>query len=437
MDIPIDFKARREAVFAQLPENSLAIFASAPAQYRNSHTEHLYRQESYFYYLTGFNESFAIAVMIKNHKGNQYILFCQDRDKAQEQWTGKRAGVEGAKTEWGADAAYPISEASIRFPAFFDHIETVFYLVGIHPSFERKLFSWINALRTQQRRGIKVPHHFVDLRILLDKMRLIKTKEEIACIKKACDISVKGHRRAMQKAAPGLYEYSLEAELLHVFYQEGSRHVAYNSIVACGANACTLHYDENNAPLKDKQLVLIDAGCEYQNYAADITRTFPVNGQFTKEQQALYECVLNAQTAAIQAVKPGALWGDMQQSIIAVLVQGLVDLKILHGDIETLIKEEAYKPFYMHSSGHWLGLDVHDVGDYKINDAWCALQPNMVFTIEPGLYISEDELSVDEKFRGIGIRIEDDILVTETGCDVLTQALPKSVNEIERLMKAR
>lgn len=435
MDINPDFKARREAVFDKLPMNSLAIFASAPVQYRNGDADHLYRQESYFYYLTGFNESYAIAALLKNKNGNQFIVFCQDRDKDQERWSGPRVGVQGAREILGADEAFSISEAAVRFPGLFNDVENVHYLVGIHPGFEKKLFDWLNALRKQNRKGMVVPHKFIDFRHLLDELRLIKTEQEIAYIKKACEITIDGHQRAMKKAAPGLYEYTLEAELLHAFYQGGSRHVAYNSIVASGANACVLHYIDNKAQLQDDQLVLIDAGCEYENYASDVTRTFPVNGKFTAPQQALYEIVLNAQLAAIESVKPGAPWREAQDKILQVIVQGLVDLGILQGDVDGLIESEGYKRFYMHNSGHWLGLDVHDVGDYKIKKKWRDLEPGMVFTIEPGIYIDEDETKVSEKFRGIGIRIEDDIIVTESGCEVLTQALPKTVADIETFMK--
>lgn len=430
-----EFQARRAALFQKMPMNSLAILASAPIQFRNSDTDHLFRQDSYFYYLTGFNESFALAALLKTQKGNQFILFCQDRDKEQERWTGTRAGVQGARERYGADQSYSIHEAALRFPGLFHDIETVYYLVGMHPGFEKKLFTWINALRKQQRKGFTSPEKYIDLRSLLDEMRVIKSPQEIASMQKAADITVEAHIKAMQSTAPGKYEYHLEAELQYAFYQAGSRHVAYNPIVATGNNACTLHYVDNCAPLLDGQMVLIDAGCEFENYAADVTRTFPVNGRFTAPQQALYECVLNAQMAAIEIVKPGMLWHEMQQAILKQLVSGLIDLRILQGDIEPLIAEEAYKPFYMHSSGHWLGLDVHDTGKYKLNDQWRPLLPGMVFTIEPGLYIDQDNMKVNEKYRGIGIRIEDDILVTQAGCNVLTDALPKSVSDIEKLMK--
>lgn len=431
----MDFSARRQAVFNKLPENSLVLCSSAPMQFRNSDAEHLFRQESYFHYLTGFNESFAIAAFVKNKNGNKFILFCQDRDKNQERWSGTRAGLKGAREQFGADEAYSISEASIRFPELFHEIHQVYYIVGMHPAFEKKVFSWINAMRKQQRKGITIPYKFIDLRTLLDEMRLIKSPEEISAMRKACDITLAGHRRAMKAASPDLYEYSLEAELLYAFYQGGSRHVAYNPIVASANNACTLHYVENKDKLKDNTLVLIDAGCEYENYAADVTRTFPVNGKFTSEQQALYECVLASQLAAIKSIKPGAPWNEAQKIIVEVLVTGLVELRILQGDIKELIEKEAYKKFYMHNSGHWLGLDVHDVGDYKINNQWRPLQPGMVLTVEPGLYIDQDENSVPAKYRGIGIRIEDDILVTDQGCEVLTRDVPKTVAEIESFMK--
>lgn len=431
----IDFQAKRDAVFSRLPKNALAILASAPIQYRNSDTDHLFRQDSYFYYLTGLEESYAILALMKTDQGNRTVLFCQERNEAEERWHGPRVGVQGAKEILGVDEAFPISEAALRFPGVFHDIEQIFYLVGIHPGFEKKLFSWINALRKQNRKGTTVPHRYVDLRHILDEQRIIKSPDELACIRKACDVTASAHLQAMQIAAPDLYEYSLEAELLHCFYKHGSRHVAYNPIVATGSNACILHYVANKAKLEAGQLVLIDAGCEIGNYAADVTRTFPVDGQFSKAQQALYDIVLDAQEAAIKCIQPGVTWDTMQSEILKTLVTGLVDLGILTGDRDTLIQEEAYKPFYMHSSGHWMGLDVHDVGNYKVQKEWRPLAPGMVFTVEPGLYIDADNMNVPEKYRGIGIRIEDDVLVTETGHDVLTSAAPKSVSEIEKAMK--
>ncbi len=432
----VDYKARRESLFQKMHDNSLAVISSATMQYRNGDAEHLFRQDSYFSYLTGFEEGFAIAAFLKINQVNHYIIFCQDKEPDKERWSGYRVGVQGAQSELGADHAYSIVEASIKLPQLFKGVQTLYYLVGSHPAFEGKLFSWIQSLRQMQRQGITPPERYFDLRVLLDEFRVVKDQAELELMRKAADITMDGHRRAMQTAKPGLYEYHLEAELQYAFCQGGSRSAAYNSIVASGSNACVLHYVKNNCELKDRDLVLIDAGAEYQNYAADVTRTFPINGQFTAEQQAIYELVLASQLKAIETIKPGAAWDVMQKTIVEVLVTGLVDLGILQGEVSSLIEQEAYKPFYMHNSGHWLGLDVHDTGHYKIKNKWRPLKENMVLTVEPGIYIDHDNESVPEKWRGIGVRIEDDVVVTESGVEVLTEALPKTVSDIVQFMKS-
>lgn len=429
------FQARRQKLFDHMIDNSIALLSAAPTQHRNSDTEFPYRQESHFHYLTGFDESFAIAVFVKKQGKLKFILFCQDRDESAEQWTGPRAGIKGAIEEYGADEAYPINEASLRFPELFYGMSTIYYLVSTHPAFDKKLFSWINALRTKTRSGIASPYRFMDLRLLLAELRLIKSPDEIEALQTACDISAHGHIQAMKRCRIGMHEYNLEAILLYEFYRKGSRYPAYPSIVASGNRACVLHYTKNNAVLKDNELVLIDAGAEYDYYASDITRTFPINGKFTAEQQAIYELVLASQMAAIEMIAPQLSWDEIQKKIVEVLITGMVDLKILRGDPKVLIEEKAYAPFYMHNSGHWLGMDVHDVGDYRAGDIWRKLLPGMVFTVEPGLYLSESNTKIPEKWRGIGVRIEDDILVTEQGKTVLTHAVPKTVNEIENIMQ--
>ncbi|MGE3319709.1 MAG: Xaa-Pro aminopeptidase [Candidatus Berkiella sp.] len=429
-----DFKARRQKIFAQMQENSIAILSAAPMQHRNSDTEQPYRQDSYFYYLTGFDETFAIAVLLKKEGKQHFILFCQEREPAAEQWTGSRAGIKGALEQYGADEAFPIGEASSQFNNLFADIQTIYFLVNNNPAFDKKLLSWVDTQHKKARKGIHAPSTFIDLRLMLDEMRLFKTKAEIELLNKVCDISAKAHVSAIEHCQVGMHEYELEATLLYEFYRKGCRHVAYPCIVAAGNNACILHYTRNNAQIKENDLVLIDAGAELDNYAADITRTFPANGRFGKEQQAIYELVLASQLAAIDAIKPEATWDLMQKTILEVLVQGLVDLKILKGDVKTLIEEKAYLPFYMHNSGHWLGLDVHDVGSYKTVDGWRLLEKGMVFTVEPGLYISHDNQQVDAKWRGIGVRIEDDILVDDKPV-VLTHGVPKTVKEIEAIMK--
>lgn len=429
-----EFQARRKAIFNLMPDNSIALLCAAPQLHRNSDTEFPYRQDSYFYYVTGFEESFAIAVLLKKEGKTQFILFCQDKDPAIEQWTGERVGHVNALQVLGADLAYSIADASIRIPEFLSGLATVYSLININPSFDKKCFAWIETLRKKARAGVSVPHQFIDLRVILDEDRLIKTTEELALIRKACDISSHGHIQAMQRCQAGMKEYEIEAILLYEFYRQGSRSPAYPCIVAAGNNACTLHYIRNQSTLKDNELLLIDAGAEFENYASDITRTFPINGKFSANQQAIYELVLAAQMAAIELAKPGVMWHQIQQVILGVLVSGLVDLKILKGDPKTLIEEKAYLPFYMHNSGHWMGLDVHDVGDYKKEGQWRKLAKGMVFTIEPGLYLGQNNVHVPESWRGIGIRIEDDVLITENGVEVLTQ-VPKTVNEIEKTMQ--
>ncbi len=430
-------KARREAVFNKMADNSIALLSAAQLYHRNGDAEFPFRQDSYFYYLTGFDESTAIAVLSKKQGICRYILFCQDKDPKVEQWTGARVGIQDACKIYGADEAYISSEAFMRLPLLISGTQAVYYLTSNNYAFDKKLFSWIENLRKKGRQGEVVPHQYFDIRMILDEMRLIKSKDELTLMRKASDISAKAHIKAMQACKVGMAEYELEAVLLHEFYRQGSRYPAYTSIVAAGNNACTLHYIRNNQIIKNNELVLIDAGAEVENYAADITRTFPANGKFTSSQRAIYDLVLAAQMAAIENVKPHSTWDSAQDIILKILVQGLIDLKILKGELKTLIEEKAYLPFYMHSSGHWLGMDVHDVGEYKEEGKWRHLVPGMVFTIEPGLYISADNSNVDEKWRGIGVRIEDDIAVTENGYEVLTHGVAKAPLEIEKLMSAK
>lgn len=431
---PAEFATRRQKVFAQMKDNSIAILSAAPMQHRNSDTEQPYRQDSYFYYLTGFDESFALAVLVKQGNEQRYLLLCQERDPSAEQWTGTRAGLRGALQDYGADEAYSINEASLHLTALLANKQTIYFLINNNPAFDKKLLSWVDAEQKKSRKGIYTPSEFIDLRTILDEMRLFKTAEEISLLRRTCEISAQAHISAMQHCQPGMFEYELEATLLYDFYRQGSRHVAYPCIVAAGKNACILHYTRNNAMINDNDLVLIDAGAELDGYAADITRTFPANGHFTKEQQAIYELVLAAQLAAIAGATVNATWDQMQKTILEMMVQGLIDLAILQGDVATLIEEKAYLPFYMHNSGHWLGLDVHDVGIYKNAQGWRKLAKGMVFTVEPGLYISHDNQQVAEKWRGIGVRIEDDVYIDEKPI-VLTHTVPKTVSEIEKLMK--
>ncbi|MBS0287202.1 MAG: Xaa-Pro aminopeptidase [Proteobacteria bacterium] len=430
-------KVRRDELFNKMADNSVALLKAAPIFHRNSDTEFPFRQDSHFYYLTAFNETEAIALLSKKAGKNTFILFCQEKDPLIERWTGKRVGQKDACDIYGADEAYPVSELDNKMPGFLANANAIYYLTGIDTHFDNQIFSWVERLRKKVRQGLNAPHQFIDLRQFIDEQRLIKSSDELKYMQKAASISAKAHSKAMSQCKIGMYEYQLEAVLLYEFYAQGSRSPAYPCIVATGNNACTLHYTQNNAVIKEGDLVLIDAGAEFEGYAADITRTFPANGKFTASQQAIYELVLATQEAAILQAKPGMTWDSMQNAILKVMVQGLVDLKILQGQVQTLIEEKAYLPFYMHNSGHWLGMDVHDVGEYKIAGIWRKLSSGMVFTIEPGIYISRENTTVDEKWRGIGVRIEDDIVITDSGCDILTKELVKTPQEIEKLMQKR
>lgn len=429
-----EYQARRKNLAQQLPVDGLAIIPASTEIHRNGDTTYRFRQDSQFFYLTGFDEPDALLI-VTGGKETQSILFNRPRNPAAEQWTGRRLGQEGALAELGMDAAHPIEELTEELPNLLMGKSTIYYTLGRNPDIEGLIMHALNTVKSQVRRGIKAPDSFVDLDPLLGEMRLFKSPAEIAMMRKAALISVGAHVRAMQRCKELDHEYQLEAELLYEFARHGCRSVAYDPIVGGGENACILHYTENNSPLRPGDLVLIDAGGEYGNYAADITRTFPVSGTFSPDQRAIYELVLKSQKAGIAAIKPGLPWNAVQQTILRVLTQGLCELGILQGNVEELISSEAYKPFYMHNSGHWLGLDVHDCGSYKMNKEWRPLEPGMVLTVEPGLYISSGMVGVDKRWWGIGVRIEDDVLVTQTGCDVLTGDLAVDVDDIEALMR--
>ncbi len=432
-----EFSKRRIHLLQLLGEGSIAILPAAPQTIRNRDVEHVYRPDSDFYYLTGFPEPEAIVVLIPGRKQGQSVLFCRERDPLMETWNGRRAGLDGAVEGFGFDDAFPIADIDEILPGLMENKERVFYAMGSHRDLDQRMIGWLNEVRKKSRAGVQAPGEFVSLEHLLHEMRLFKSKAEIEAMKRAASISAAAHCRAMQRCKPGLHEYQLEAEIMHHFMDNGCRHAAYPSIVGGGANSCILHYTENDAPLKDGELLLIDAGAEYDSYAADITRTFPINGKFSEVQRALYEVVLAAQYAAIEQVKPGNHWNDAHDAAVKVLTKGLIKLGILNGTPAKLIKEEAYRPFYMHRTGHWLGMDVHDVGDYKLGGQWRLLEPGMVLTVEPGLYIPADTKGVAKKWWDIGIRIEDDVLVTRTGHEVLTNGVPKEVDEIEALMAGR
>ena len=429
-----DYQTRRQEVASRLPPSSIAVIPAASDVIRNGDSHYRFRQDSDFYYLTGFNEPDALLI-ITSGSASECFLFNRPKDPTQEQWTGVRLGQEGACEALGVTAAYPLESVDTRLPELLAGKKAIYSLVGRHPAWEKRIMAAWLQVKGQQRRGVEAPEAFCDLSPILSEMRLFKSNAEVALMRRAASISVAAHQRAMRSCKEATYEYELEAELLYEFFRQGCRYVAYDSIVAGGSRACVLHYNDNNQRLAQGSLVLIDAGGEYENYAADITRTFPVNGKYTPEQKLIYELVLRAQKAAIACVRPGCLWDEPQSIIVQILTAGLVDLGILHGCVEDLITQGAYRPFYMHQSGHWLGLNVHDVGAYKCAGQWRALAPGMVLTVEPGLYISPQIPGVDPRWQGIGVRIEDDILVTPEGSDNLSGALAVDVDDIEALIR--
>ncbi len=432
-----EFKRRRKALMQQVGKGNIALIASAGNQTRNRDVEYPFRQDSDFYYLTGFSEADSLAVFIPGREQGEYILFCREYDEKKALWEGAHAGLEGAIEHYSADDSFPIDDMDEILPGMLENKLKVFYPMGRDSDLDHQILDWITHIRKQSRNGINAPGELVSLEHILHEMRLFKSAAEIKLMKIAAEVSCQAHKRAMQNCKPGLYEYQIEAEMVHHFMDYGLRAVAYPSIVAGGDNACVLHYIENKDKLRKHDLLLIDAGVECDHYASDITRTFPVSGQFSPAQKQLYQLVLDAQYAAIEQIKPGLPWNKAHDVSVQVLTQGLVDLGLLQGEVDQLIEDEAYKQFYMHRIGHWLGMDVHDVGDYKVDDEWRLLEPGMVLTIEPGLYVAENCEIVDEKWRGIGIRIEDDVLVTSDGHEVLTHSVPKEINEIEALMQAK
>lgn len=432
---PTEYTRRRKHLMQMMGPGSIAIIPAAVEKIRNSDTHYPFRQDSDFRYLTGFPEPEAVAVLIPGRKQGEFILFNRERDETMEIWNGRRAGQDGAVSEYGADDAFPFNDIDEILPGLLEQVDRVFYTMGTHPEFDHRLIGWVNTLRAQVRKGTHAPAEFVTLEHILHDMRLVKSKAELDVMRKAAKISAGAHCRAMKLCKPGMNEFEVEAELLHEFHRNGGE-PAYTSIVGGGANACVLHYIENNAPLKDGDLLLIDAGMELEGYASDITRTFPVNGRYSEEQRAVYEVVLKAQYAAIDQVRTGKHWNDPHDAAVKSLTQGLVKLGLLKGSVSKLIKTEAYRKFYMHRTGHWIGMDVHDVGDYKVDDQWRTLEPGMVLTIEPGLYIAPGTKGVHKRWWGIGIRIEDDVLVTKGEPEILSAAVPKEPDDIEALMCA-
>jgi Xaa-Pro aminopeptidase len=431
---PAELKRRRRQLMRMMGPDSVAILPSAPPQIRNRDVHYPYRPDSDFYYLTGFPEPEAVAVLIPGRKQAEYVLFCRERDPDKETWDGLRAGQDGAIEQYGADDSFPIGDLDEILPRMLEERARVFYAMGCNADLDRRLMDWVNRLRSQSRSGVHPPLEFIALDHYLHDMRVYKSRSELKVMREAARISAKAHRRIIQFCRPGLREYQLEAEFAHECSRLGARFQAYPSIVGSGANGCILHYIENQGTLTDGDLVLADAGCELECYASDITRTFPVNGRFSEYQRALYELVLDAQTAAIEQVRPGNHWNHPHEAAVRVITKGLVRLGLLKGRVPTLIKKEAYKPYYMHRTGHWLGMDVHDVGEYKIDGEWRLLEPGMVLTVEPGIYIPAGSKGVSRRWWNIGIRIEDDVVVTKDGCEVLSADMPKSVEEIEALV---
>jgi len=429
-----EFAKRRSRLMGMIGNGSIVILPSTPISYRNRDVEYPYRPDSDFYYLTGIPEPEAVAVLIPGRKQGEFIMFCRERDAKMEAWTGPRIGQERACSVYGADDAFPIDDIDEILPGLLEDCEKVYYTMGSHQEFDQKLMEWLNQIRQKSRAGIHTPAEFVALDHLLHEMRLFKSVGEVKAMHKAARISALAHQRAMRFCRPGMMEYQIEAELIHEFMHHGARSPAYPPIVGGGSNACVLHYTDNNEVLNDGDLLLIDAGAEYDGYAADITRTFPVNGRFTPSQAAIYEVVLAAQLAAIRKVVPGNHWNDPHDAAVRTLTKGLLELGLLKGSLRELIKSEAYRRFFMHRTGHWLGMDVHDVGDYKIGNAWRLLEPGMVMTVEPGIYIPDHSKGVAKKWWKIGVRIEDDVLVTRDGHEVLSNDAPKSIAAIEALM---
>jgi Xaa-Pro aminopeptidase len=430
-----DFASRRRALMRLIGRDAIAILQAAPVRHRNSDVEYDYRQDSDFYYLTGFDEPDAVAVLLPGRAAAEYVLFVRERDPEREIWDGRRAGPAGAVEDFGADDAFPIADIDEILPGLLENRARVFYTMGLNQEFDQRLVSWVNALKAQGRNGLHPPQEFVTLDHALHDMRLFKSRREISLMRRAGAIAARAHVRGMQFCRPGRMEYEVMAELLHEFNRHGAD-ISYHPIVGGGPNSCILHYRDNNARLNDGDLLLVDAGCEYGYYASDITRTYPINGRYTSEQRAVYEVVLEAQLAAISKVRPGNHWNEPHDAAVRAITQGLVRIGLLRGSVSQLIRSGAYKRYFMHRTGHWLGMDVHDVGDYKVGEEWRVFEPGMVLTVEPGVYVAAGSRGVSRRFWNVGVRIEDDVVVTRTGCEVLTDAVPKRPEAIEALMAA-
>ncbi|OED35493.1 Xaa-Pro aminopeptidase [Chromatiales bacterium (ex Bugula neritina AB1)] len=425
---------RRKNLMRTIGKDSIAIIPAAPVKMRSRDTDYRYRQDSDFYYLTGFEEPESVAVLISGRRAAEYIIFCRERDEMMETWNGRRLGVDQAPVELDADDAFPIDDIDDILPGLMEGRDRVFYSMGRETLFDNRIIGWINQLKAKSGSGASVPGEFVSLDFHLQEMRLYKSRSELTALRKAAKISAAGHVAAMKACKPGRMEYELEAELISTYRASGAEH-SFLPIVGGGVNGCILHYTENNAELRDGDLVLVDSGAEYNCYAGDITRTYPVNGEFTPAQREIYSIVLEANLAAIDKVVVGNHWNDPHVAAVRVITRGLVDLGILKGDVKTLIKDQAYRQFFMHRTGHWLGLDTHDVGEYKVDGKWRLLEAGMVLTIEPGIYLP-DKSSVPKRYRTIGIRVEDDVIVTDNGPEVITSGVVKHIADIEALMQS-
>jgi Xaa-Pro aminopeptidase len=426
------YRSRRERLARAIGEG-VALVPTAPERPRNRDSHYPYRFDSYFYYLTGFTEPEATLVVVGG-KSPRTLLFCRERNEEREIWDGFRHGPDAARERFGFDEAHPAAALDEVLPRLLENQPALHYPIGADAEWDARVIRGLNAVRARSRAGVAAPERVHDVRAVLDDMRLLKDAHEAALMRRAGGIAAAAHRRAMQSARPGRNEYEIEAELLYEFRRNGAQFPAYSPIVAGGPNACVLHYVSNSMPLRDGELLLIDAGCELDGYASDITRTFPVNGRFSGAQREVYELVLASQRAAMDKVRPGTAWNEPHDAAVRVLAQGMLDLKLLAGTLDTVLEKELYRRFYMHRTGHWLGLDVHDAGEYKHQGSWRALAPGMVLTVEPGLYIRA-AADVPERLRDIGVRIEDDVLVREGGCEVLTVEAPKRIDDIEALMR--
>jgi Xaa-Pro aminopeptidase len=422
--------AKRRQRLADAIGAAVAVVPTAPERVRNRDSHYPYRFDSHFYYLTGLTEPEAVLVLA----AGKALLFCRERNPEREVWDGFRYGPEAARERFGFDEAYPIDALDREMERLLENQPALYYPMGADAQWDARAIRWLNAVRARVRAGIAAPDRVHDVRTVIDDMRLVKDAHELAVMRRAARIAAAAHRRAMQRTRPGRNEYEIEAELLYEFRRNGAQFPAYSPIVASGANACVLHYVFNDALMRDGELLLIDAGCELDGYASDLTRTFPVNGRFGAAQREVYEIVLAAQRAALETVRPGKAWNEPHDAAVRVLAQGMIDLKLLPGGLEEALEKETYKRFYMHRTGHWLGLDVHDAGEYKRSGSWRTLAPGMTLTVEPGLYIRAKE-DIPERLRNIGVRIEDDVLVADGGCEVLTAEAPKAIADIEALMR--